>query len=332
MIAVTGSTGFIGSHLLVELSKKNFEFIAFKRINSDTTYTQKIFKIHGCSNLFSTIKWVDCNLNNYLEVYEKLKGISIIVHAASIVNLSSNSSSLIKNNVEITKNIVNACIEHNVKLLHISSIATIEIKNKIGREEYKINPNDPHNIYTLSKYFSELEVWKGIEEGLLAVILHPAVVIGYLRNEKLLHWLYRYMKRKTIYVPDFTVSIVDVKDVVSAIITIIEKKLFNNENYIITSYNISLKDLVKIFIEKANFRNSIIKPINVTRFKYLFKIGDLISRFFDFNFINSNILKLMQKDYIYDNKKFIQATQFKYTPLEQTIEDLIKTYEEICKK
>ncbi|MCX7955051.1 MAG: NAD-dependent epimerase/dehydratase family protein [Bacteroidales bacterium] len=330
MIAITGSTGFVGSHLLLDFCRQNKEFIAIKRENSDIRYTLKIFEINDALNLFDKIKWLNCDLTNYLDVYEKLKGVSVLIHAAAVVSLTSNSNSLIKNNVEITKNIVNACTQHNVKLVHISSIATLAMKNNIGKEEYKINPNDFHSKYTLSKYFSELEVWKGMEEGLQAIILHPSVIIGYLKNERLMTRLYKYFRKRYIYIPDIIVSIVDVKDVIKAINIIIDKDLFDNENFIITAYNIKLQEIVRLINQKFKV-NSKIKIVNVDKFKMLFKIGDIFSRVFRLNILNSNMLNLLKKNYIYDNSKFIKKVNFIYTPLEQTLEDVIIKYEKINK-
>ena len=38
---------------------------------------------------------------------------------------------------------------------------------------------NPHNSnYAISKYLSEQEVWRGIQEGLPAVIINPSVILG----------------------------------------------------------------------------------------------------------------------------------------------------------
>lgn len=86
-----------------------------------------------------------------------------------------------KFNIEGTANIVNLCIDHNVtKLCYVSSIATLssETKNKPIDEESHWNPEEPHTIYAITKFGAEMEVWRGTQEGLNAVIVNPSVILG----------------------------------------------------------------------------------------------------------------------------------------------------------
>ena len=85
-----------------------------------------------------------------------------------------------KINIGGTTNIVNACLEHKVKkLAFISSVASIgrDGKSKYS-EKNKWNAGKENSFYALTKYKAENEVWRGIEEGLSAVITNPGIIIG----------------------------------------------------------------------------------------------------------------------------------------------------------
>jgi hypothetical protein len=80
---------------------------------------------------------------------------------------------MMRTNVGGTANIVNVCLEKNIPLCHVSSIAALGRSNS----DAPINENDiwqtaaRRSAYSFSKYKSEMEVWRGIAEGLQAVIV-----------------------------------------------------------------------------------------------------------------------------------------------------------------
>jgi nucleoside-diphosphate-sugar epimerase len=87
---------------------------------------------------------------------------------------------LMETNFEGTANVVNACIENKIDhLIYVSSISAL---GKNGTET--INEDTPRDMalyytnYSRSKYLAELEVWRGIEEGLPCTIFNPGVILG----------------------------------------------------------------------------------------------------------------------------------------------------------
>jgi glycosyltransferase involved in cell wall biosynthesis len=89
-------------------------------------------------------------------------------------------------NIEGTRNIVNASLLNNVKkLVHISSIAAIgrDEKSDIITENTAWTDSEMNTNYAKSKYLSELEVWRGVEEGLNSIILNTKTLKSYLREE-----------------------------------------------------------------------------------------------------------------------------------------------------
>ena len=113
---------------------------------------------------------------------EILQSVSNVYHCAAIVSYNpKDKRKILKINVEGTANIVNACLGAKIeKLVYVSSVAAL---GRIRDEEMiteKMNWSEEtsNSTYGKSKYFAEMEVWRGIAEGLKAVIVNPSLIIG----------------------------------------------------------------------------------------------------------------------------------------------------------
>ncbi len=85
-------------------------------------------------------------------------------------------------NVEGTANVVNMALEKSIRrFVHISSVAALGRTANGGyvNEEKKWEESKVNTHYAKSKYKGELEVWRGISEGLSGVIVNPSTILGY---------------------------------------------------------------------------------------------------------------------------------------------------------
>ena len=62
MIFVTGGTGLVGAHILLDLASKNKTIKALKREGSSIAITEKVFNHYNKQNLLQNIKWVEGDL------------------------------------------------------------------------------------------------------------------------------------------------------------------------------------------------------------------------------------------------------------------------------
>ena len=184
MILVLGGTGLVGSHLLAELTKRGENIRALKRQGSDLQQVKKIFSYYGpdIEMLFDKIEWADGDLLDRSSLYEAMEGVGELYHAAAIVSFRhSDKKDMIRANVEGTANVVNAALENGVKkMCYVSSVATLSEKDE---DQFVTEANNWKSLkfksaYAESKYKAELEVWRGIAEGLTAVIVNPSVILG----------------------------------------------------------------------------------------------------------------------------------------------------------
>jgi nucleoside-diphosphate-sugar epimerase len=77
--------------------------------------------------------------------------------------------------------VVNACLEAGIqKLIHVSSVASLGRKRdgQVVSENVKWDDSANPSVYGKTKYLGELEVWRGIAEGLDAVIVNPVIILG----------------------------------------------------------------------------------------------------------------------------------------------------------
>ena len=186
MVFVTGGTGLVGSHLLVELLKNGEKVRALKRKSSSLELSLKIFNYYNLKieDYSGNLEWVDGDLLDYPRLEEIFDDIDYVYHCAAIVSFdSSDKDKLLTNNIRSTENIVNISLDKEVKkFAYISSIASLgraNNKNDITDENTDMDLSGDNSIYSLSKYHAEKEVWRGIAEGLDAVIVNPSIILGY---------------------------------------------------------------------------------------------------------------------------------------------------------
>ena len=248
MIFVTGGTGLVGAHLLFELTSSGKKVKALKRKNSNLQQVVKTFSWYSENpeELFNLIEWVNGDLLDYFGMEKLLEGVTEIYHCAAIVSFDPKErKKMIANNVEGTANLVNAALENGVKkICHVSSVAALGHfdNDSLITEETNWVPSKKISAYSESKFFSEAEIWRGMEEGLEAVIMNPSIILGPANWEtgsaKMFKTVWEGMRFYTRGVTGF----IDVKDVVKAMILLMEKSNFEtakNNRFLLSAENIS---------------------------------------------------------------------------------------------
>ena len=248
----------VGAHLLYELISTGNKVKALKRETSNLRQVLKTFSYYSenSKELFNQIEWVEGDILDYFALEKLLDGVSEIYHCAAIVSFNPDErQKMIANNVDGTSNLVNAAIENGVKrICHVSSIAALGRldDNQFVTEDTKWVPTKKISGYSESKFFSETEIWRGIEEGLDAVIVNPSIIFGPANWEtssaKMFKTIWDGMKFYTNGITGF----VDVKDVVKAMILLMDETNFEaakNQRFLLNSENISYKNVFCIIAD-----------------------------------------------------------------------------------
>ncbi|MFC0603153.1 NAD-dependent epimerase/dehydratase family protein [Winogradskyella pulchriflava] len=248
MILVTGGTGLVGSHLLYRLISRGENIRAIYRREKTLKRVEHVFSYFSddAKALFNKIEWIEAEINDIPKLQEAFTDVTHVYHCAAFVSLEPDKyHQLRKINIKGTANIVNLCISHSIKkLCYVSSIAAIghhENPEKLIDEQTAWNPEDDNSVYAITKYGAELEVWRGTQEGLEAVVVNPGIVLGagYWKGGSSGN-LFRKINNGMRYYVNGVVGYVDVFDVADAMIQLMVSDI-KNEKFILVSENLSFK-------------------------------------------------------------------------------------------
>jgi nucleoside-diphosphate-sugar epimerase len=181
---ITGVTGLVGAHVALVLLKENKPVVALRRKGSDIVSVKKLFSYYDNDpeTLFNKIIWKEGDVTDVFSLEEALGGIETVYHCAGFVSMDDkDEKEMFLINKTGTANMVNAALNHNIKrFCHVSSIAAIQNADASQplNETVFWKSGSYQSAYSVSKYLAEQEVWRGMEEGLKAVIVNPGVIIG----------------------------------------------------------------------------------------------------------------------------------------------------------
>lgn len=257
MILVTGGTGLVGAHLLFDLLQKEDKVCAIKRSHSSLKQLEQIFSFYTSSpqNFLSKIEWIEAELLDYFSLEEALKGISKVFHCAAMVSFKKkDKQKMLTANIEGTKNLVNACLHHNIeKLVHVSSIAALgrAEKGESANEKTPWKDGDKDSPYSISKYQSEMEVWRGIAEGLNAVIVNPSVILGPGDWSKGSPSFFRMMAKGIKFYSHGMNGYVYVRDVSRAMIILMDSEI-SGERFVLNGEDLTYLEFFNMMAKSLN--------------------------------------------------------------------------------
>ena len=162
-ILITGATGFIGSYVVKKLIKEKQQIKLFVR-NPGKIY-------HSINN---NVKICKGNLTDLQSVYKAVEGCEIVLHLGAVATKWERDPEIYFNvNYIGTKNILDACLENNVRKIVYTSTPlspNIKLKAKVSLKELP--------VYVKSKLRSEQLADSYLNKGLDISIVYPTRVFG----------------------------------------------------------------------------------------------------------------------------------------------------------
>ncbi len=331
MILITGGTGLVGSHLIVDLLKSGKVLKAIKRPNSDTSLIKNLFEWNNIDSdiYLKNLYWIDCDILDPVSVSDAFENITEVYHCAATVSFkASDRLKMMRFNIEGTANIVDASLRFGIKkLCHVSSVSAFgqAEENKTVNEETTRNSVSNFSGYSNSKYLSELEIWRGITEGLNAVIVNPTIILGAGNWKKSSARMFHESSKGMKFYTTGGSGFVDVRDVVSIIILLMTKEIYN-QRFCINSENVSFRN---VFSEISNNLN--LKAPSIEAKKWMLQTG----RFFEFaksklfNIeprITKETIKSATSQTSYSNKKISELLNYKFIPISDSIKNTTRIF------
>ena len=240
MDLVTGGTGIVGVHVLLELARAGRSVRALHRKGSDRSIVERVFRHYDAAHLLDRIEWAEGDLLDVSALADAMQGVEHVHHAAAIVSFDPRlAKAMYAANVQGTANVVNAAIDAGVrKLCHVSSTAAIgRAPAEVERTEDLPWVDDGNTSdYARSKYLAELEVQRGIAEGLDAMIVNPCVVMGPGAGTRSSMALVDRVRRGTRWYTTGSNAFVDARDVAACMRLLVERGTVG-ERYLLVGEN-----------------------------------------------------------------------------------------------
>ncbi|NOU18326.1 MAG: NAD-dependent epimerase/dehydratase family protein [Bacteroidales bacterium] len=326
MILVTGGTGLTGSHLLFELTRKGHSVRAIKRNNSSIEFVTKVFSLYALNpkELLDRIEWVDADLLDYSSLLNATIGIETVYHAGALVSFNPKDAEAIsETNIRGTANIVDACVHNHVKnLCHMSSIASLGEANEQGfiDESCIWTKNKGKSAYAKSKFFGEMEVWRGAEMGLRIIIVNPSIILGPGRWSTGSGQFFCKISKGLLFYTNGICGYIDVRDVVKAMILLNENPNIKNERFILNSENLSYKDIF-LLIAKSLEKNPPRYQITPKMVSFCFPIiklfGTLSGK--EPTISRENLNSAFSKSY-YSSEKIKKSVDLQLLPVSESVQ------------
>lgn len=323
MILVTGATGLVGGNLIWQLLQDNGRVTAIRRPTSNLEPLRTIFSFYTSTpdEFLSRINWVTADVLVEDSIQVAMKGISSVYHCAAVVSFDKNEDSLFDVNVTGTRNVVRAAIKSRIsKLCFVSSIATCgkPSGNEPITEKSVWIDSVSRSSYSRSKYYSEQEVWKGIQEGLNAVIVNPGVILGVSGTNSGSSQLFSQVQKGLLFYTNGGSAYVDVRDVVQAMIRLMDSDI-SGERFILAGENCSNKDILCWMADGFGKRRPFI-GIGRLLFWVAGLITESLAKVFRFHpLINRATARTATNREYYSSHKMEQATGYRFRSVHDSI-------------
>lgn len=239
-VLVTGGTGLLGTHLIQKLYAQGTQPMAIYRSQIPPVVQDKA-------------QWIQCDILDVVALEQVMQGVTHVYHAAGYVSfLPQDRVQMHKINVEGTANVVNACLDARVqKLVHVSSVAALGRIRPGERihERMQWTEETSNSEYGKTKFLGELEVWRGISEGLQAVVVNPVIIMGEHGD-----WtkgsmnIFRNIKKGFPWYSTGSTGFVDADDVAAAMIALMHSRIVN-EKFIVSADNFTYQQLFNMIAD-----------------------------------------------------------------------------------
>lgn len=310
MVFVTGGSGLIGSFLIPELIHRGYKVRACFRGEAPV--------IAGAED----VEWVEGDILDIAFLRKAIQDAEYVFHCAGLVSYDPQDREQLKYiNIEGAANIVDACLENGkVKLCHVSSIAAVGRPKGVDilTERSKWDQAEEHSAYASSKYFGELEVWRGVAEGLKTVIVNPSVVLGPADWSRSSTRLFKYVYDQHRFYTGGNANFVDVRDVVAIMIALTFSDIAG-ERFIVNAGQLSYKDFFDQVAGCMHKKSPSVKVAPALA-EVVWRVERLRSILTGARpLITKETARVSAKNHLFSNEKVTQALSFSFRKLPDTI-------------
>lgn len=225
-VLVTGGTGFVGIHCILQLLQKGYSVKTTLRSLKRKEEVLTMLRNGGITD-FNHLSFIEADLTNDANWDEAVKSCEYVLHVASPIGLSvpKDENDMIRPAVEGTVRVLRAARDAGVKrVVMTSNFGAVGYSHtdttQVITEESWTDPNEPGlSAYNKSKVLAERAAWDFMakEGGKLELsVVNPVGIFGPALGPDLssgFELLKRVLEGSMKRVPNMTLGIVDVRDV-----------------------------------------------------------------------------------------------------------------------
>jgi dihydroflavonol-4-reductase len=321
-VLVTGGTGFLGAYIIKALIEKGYAVRAIRRTAKLPSF------IPG--EILNKVEWVEGDVLDVISLQDAMEGVDTVIHSAAVVSfVKKTRKNMYQVNVDGTANVVNMALEKNIKrFVHISSVAALGRTTGGGHvnEEKKWEESKVNTHYAKTKFKAEVEVWRGISEGLDSVILNPSTILGYGDWESGSSAIFKNIHKEFKWYSPGINGFVDVEDVARVTIMLMESNI-SEERFIVNGDTWSFKQLQECIADNFNKKRPA-KPATPFLLGIAWRMEKLKSFFTGKRpFLTKESARVAISKTWFENDKLLKAFPgFSFTPLEETIKKACEKY------
>lgn len=334
LVAITGATGLVGSHLVAELLREgHFSLRLLMRDRDRLGLLPATLKRYGLEDRIEELERFELSLSNPLQLEEALTGVGRVYHCAAVVSYDpEREEELITLNTEMTTQVARAALSCGVGLLiHVSSIATLGLPKQgesLITEESVPLTLQGKSAYAIGKFYSENAVRAFALSGLKTIIINPSIILGEgdpaLSSTKLV----ALALGKVVPMTPGVKGYVDVRDVARAMVVLSERPDAVGRRFVISAENLSFSELFDRLAKAVEKR-----ALRIRMGKFSFSLLYGTDRLVAFvtgrkprmdRALRSNALESS----FYSGEELTRQTGFVYTPMQETIERIARAYVE----
>jgi len=330
-IFVTGGTGLLGNTILRQLNDSGSELLSLVRGAPNDpagggSYDQ-VFE--GIETEFACGDLLDRDV-----IDQAISQCDAVIHSAGLIHVGwKRLDESMRVNRDGTKNIVDACLRHDRKLVHVGTVDTLAV----GTRDSPADESTPLDnaggktpcSYVLSKRAGVDVVLSAVKQGLRAVIVHPGFMLG--------PWDWKPSSGRMMLevgrswkpiAPSGGCSLCDSRDVAAATIYAIEADVDQGRQYILGGENVSYFDLWTEMARRMGTRQPII-PAGPAQEWIAGVAGDLWSVVAGEGDLNSAGVKMSGLFHCYDSSRARAELRYENRPSTESLDasaDWIQKY------
>ncbi|MBP5418828.1 MAG: NAD-dependent epimerase/dehydratase family protein [Bacteroidales bacterium] len=302
MVLLIGANTIKGIHLLLNLLQRGEQVCV---INIDNSLVDSYLEYYSVER--RNIVNIQVDLSCYWDVVDidphilNAESIDAIYYCADADIIS-------------TRNVVRLAQKTNAKLCYIGSTEAIGFAEhgQTADEQTPWQPDSHRTVHAKMKFFQEMEVWRGINEGLQAVVICAGIAIGLTsslsdRDAQIVET----MRTSKCYLEGVN-GFVDARDLAEIAIAMVNNEKCNNKRIIVVGHNMKFAELQNIFADTYGVQ----RPQRALSSKIIKTIRNVFCR-------KNEVWQYCNEEHTYDAQRLQSVLKYEFRPIGDTINNIV---------